>query len=118
MSTASKRDADEVQEDDGPPQYGPDLDPGVRAMFKATYQHFDNRMKALDETVTDGFQAMQAALRRLEARATGAAAPAREQHALQQRAPRHVRDADDTNDDNDAEFEDGSDARGDLPRRP
>ena len=118
MSTASRRDADEVQEDDGPLQYGPDLDPGVRAMFKATYQHFDNRMKALDETVTDGFQAMQAALRRLEARAAGAAAPAREQHALQQRAPRHVRDADVTNDDNDAEFEDGSDARGDLPRRP
>ena len=55
MSTASKRDGDEVREDDGPPQYGPDLDPGVRAMFKATYQHFDNRMKALDETVTDGF---------------------------------------------------------------
>ena len=55
MSTASRRDADEVQEDDGPLQYGPDLDPGVRAMFKATYQHFDNRMKALDETVTDGF---------------------------------------------------------------
>ena len=55
MSTASKRDEDEVWKDDGPLQYGLDMDPGVCAMFKATYQHFDNRMKALDETVTDGF---------------------------------------------------------------
>ena len=82
MSTASKRDTDEVQEDDGPSQYGPELDPGGCAMFKATYQHFDNSMKALDETVTDGFQAMQAALRRLEARATDADALTRAQHAL------------------------------------
>ena len=115
MSTASKCDEDEVREDDGPPQYGPDLDPGVCAIFKRTYHHFDNRMKALDETVTDGVQAMQAALRRLEASATGVAAPARAQHALQHRAPLHVRDVDVANDENDAESEDGSDARGDRP---